>query len=297
MSNNSPLVSDGPVELVHDGTPTGCLCAVAEAFTLGTTVEVCFSCPGSVRPLLAVVSREVASSPERAVRFLRHVAERSSDEVSRLMVRALSARPAEVEPPLLGMARKAVRHGSAILKAHADADVAFVRDWARKVGHEIHRFKGLLRFREFASGRFVALFEPDFDITFPLAFHFRGRLAGQSWVILDCRRGVAATWNGKRLNAETPDGGLLAGDVLRRCLEGDTPSGDEAESLNLWRTFHRTVAIENRWNPALQRQFMPARYWKYLTEMPLQLPEGDEGDILSGIPALKAGESNVRRLP
>jgi hypothetical protein len=27
------------------------------------------------------------------------------------------------------------------------------------------------------------------------------------------------------------------------------------------------VAIENRINPALQRQFMPARYWTHLTEM------------------------------
>jgi probable DNA metabolism protein len=45
------------------------------------------------------------------------------------------------------------------------------------------------------------------------------------------------------------------------------PSEAEARSRALWKTFHRTVAIENRINPALQRQFMPARYWKHLTEM------------------------------
>jgi len=41
----------------------------------------------------------------------------------------------------------------------------------------------------------------------------------------------------------------------------------EARSQVLWKTFHRTVAIENRTSPSLQRQFMPVCYWKHLTEM------------------------------
>ena len=45
------------------------------------------------------------------------------------------------------------------------------------------------------------------------------------------------------------------------------PSEDESRSRILWKTFHRTVAIENRRNTRLQRQFMPARYWTHLTEM------------------------------
>jgi probable DNA metabolism protein len=35
----------------------------------------------------------------------------------------------------------------------------------------------------------------------------------------------------------------------------------------LWRHYHRTINNESRNNPALQRRFMPKRYWKYLPEL------------------------------
>jgi probable DNA metabolism protein len=259
--------SPPPVELVHDGSPTGCLCAVAEAYKRPGSPPVRFARPDAVRDLFAAARETVESDPARAERFLNYIAERSSRDVVHTLLRALTAMPEGLEPALLGYARKAVMHGACIAKALADPDVIFIHRWARRVSLEIHRFKGLLRFQELQSGRFIALYEPDYDITLPLAFHFRHRLASQRWIILDCRRRRAATWNGTRLNAETPAGDLLEGDVLDRCLAGDEPSSGETRSRALWKTFHRTVAIETRLNPALQRQFMPSRYWKHLTEM------------------------------
>lgn len=256
-----------PVELAHDGSATGCLCAVAEAYKRPARPPVQFVRPGAIMPLFTDTRETVMSDPARAERFLHYLATKASRDVVHTVLRALTAMPEGLEPHLLGYARKAVLHGACIVQAHADPDVIFVHRHARKVSLEIHRFKGLLRFQEFTSGRFVALYEPDYDITLPLAFHFRRRLASQRWIILDCRRQQAATWNGLRLNAEHPDGDLLAGTELERCLGDDEPSADEARSQALWRTFHRTVAIETRTSPALQRQFMPARYWKHLTEM------------------------------
>jgi len=261
------LDSSGAVELAYDGSATGCLCAIAEACELGEEAAPVFVRPGGERSLFAVASHSIEASPERADRFLRDLRERSSGDVVHMVLRVLSAMPDGQEPHLYAFVQKALRHGTHILQAHADDDVAYVREWARRVGFEIHRFTGLLRFQEFKSGRLVALYEPDYEITLPLAFHFRRRLAGESWVILDCGRRHAATWNGKRLNSESPDGGLLSGCVLDRCLEGDGPSENEARSRELWRIFHRTVAIETRCNPGLQRQFMPTRYWNHLTEM------------------------------
>jgi len=269
MPNSSHSLSDArsPVELAHDGSATGCLCAVAEAYKRPGQQPVQFARPGAVMPLFTDGRQTVESDPARAERFLNYIAAKASRDVVHTLLRALTAMPEGLEPHLLGYARKAVLHGACIVQAHADPDVIFVHRHARKVSLEIHRFKGLLRFQEFKSGRFAALFEPDYDITLPLAFHFRRRLASQHWIILDCRRQQAATWNGTRLNAEHPDGDLLTGAILERCLAGDEPSAAEARSQALWKTFHRTVAIETRTSPSLQRQFMPARYWKHLTEM------------------------------
>ncbi|HAS82943.1 MAG TPA: hypothetical protein DCS43_09810 [Verrucomicrobia bacterium] len=266
MPSNSPSRSEPLLELCHDGSATGCLCAVAEAYKHPGR-KVLFTCPDRDLPLFADAGFSVASDPARAERFLNYLTERSSSDVVHTLLRALTAMPEAIEAGLLAYARKAVLQGACIVQAHADPDVRFVHRWARRVSLEIHRFKGLLRFQELKSGRFLALFEPDYDITLPLAFHFRLRLASQRWIILDGRRHCAATWNGLRLNAEAPGGDLLQGDLLERCLAGDEPSADEARSRALWQTFHRTVAIETRTNPDLQRQCMPARYWKHLPEM------------------------------
>jgi probable DNA metabolism protein len=240
---------------------------VAEAYKRSGQRPVRFARPEAVRDLFDVAREPVESDSARAERFLSYIAAKSSRDVVQTLLRALTAMPDGLETHLLAYARKAVLHGACIMQAHADPDVIFVHRHARKVSLEIHRFKGLLRFQEFRSGRFVALHEPDYDITLPLAFHFRRRLASLRWIILDCRRQQAATWDGQRLNAEHPDGDLLTGALLEHCLADDEPSEAEARSRVLWKTFHRTVAIENRINPALQRQFMPARYWKHLTEM------------------------------
>jgi probable DNA metabolism protein len=220
-----------------------------------------------VASLFAGNRESIVSEPDRAERFLAYIAKKASRDVVRQLLWAVMAMPESLEAHLLGYARKAVLHGPCIMKAHADRDVMFVHRHARKVSGEIHRFKGLLRFQAFASGRYVALYEPDYPITMSLAFHFRRRLASQQWMILDCRRQQAATWNGERLNAEMPSGELLSGSKLRETLADDKPTEAEMRSQHLWRTFHQAVAIENRLSSSLQRQFMPARYWKHLTEM------------------------------
>jgi probable DNA metabolism protein len=51
---------------------------------------------------------------------------------------------------------------------------------------------------------------------------------------------------------------------------GEVPASSQWEDL--WRTYHHSVNNEDRKNPNLQRQFMPVRYWKYLTEMQEQGP-------------------------
>ena len=68
-------------------------------------------------------------------------------------------------------------------------------DLKKRIGTEIHRFKGFLRFMESADGYFYACFEPDNDITDLLAPHFKARLKSP-FVIHDVKRNVIALCNG-----------------------------------------------------------------------------------------------------
>ncbi|MEW4413986.1 DUF4130 domain-containing protein [Clostridium sp. AN503] len=52
--------------------------------------------------------------------------------------------------------------------------------------------------------------------------------------------------------------------VWQERLEQET---DEAVFEELWKTFHRTIAIKERENPRCQRNMLPLRFRKYMTEM------------------------------
>ena len=139
-----------------------------------------------------------------------------------------------------------------------------VEETARRVGHEIHRLKGLVRFRELMDGRLWAPIEPDADILWPLSTHFRHRLGGERWLLHDARRGYA-------INHEAGKLSVLDGEELAALLRTGL-SHEEAEYSRMWQTYFHRVAIGARSNPRLQRRNMPRRYWKWLIEMQPEKP-------------------------
>jgi hypothetical protein len=43
-------------------------------------------------------------------------------------------------------------------------------------------------------------------------------------------------------------------------------AADEEMFQELWKGYFKAMTIKERINPRLQRQHMPKRFWKYLTE-------------------------------
>jgi probable DNA metabolism protein len=114
---------------------------------------------------------------------------------------------------------------------------------------------GFVRFTELADKTLYSKIEPDHDILRLISPHFRARLGTFNWVIHDARRGTAALYfNGKLVYAP------LTG---ARTLE---TGGNEEEVRKLWRRFFTAVAIKERISPELQRQNVPLKYRKHLTE-------------------------------
>ena len=88
-----------------------------------------------------------------------------------------------------------------------------------------------------------------------LAAHFTERLGDQIWVLHDARRSLAALYNGASWwISEVP----LPGNLVLHA--------DEEQMQGYWQEYFRRIAIVERHNPNLQRQLMPKKYWKYLTE-------------------------------
>ncbi|MDR0553264.1 MAG: TIGR03915 family putative DNA repair protein [Treponema sp.] len=136
-----------------------------------------------------------------------------------------------------------------------DPVVRTVLEAASKVTQEIHRLTGFLRFSPHSGGSSIAHCEPDYFALPALAFHFSRRFGETSWKIIDKRRSLCL--------AQTPKGEIRLFPLTGGAEEH--PEDDPWEAL--WRNYHRSINNESRNNPALQRQFMPKRYWKYLPEV------------------------------
>ncbi|MDR0709786.1 MAG: TIGR03915 family putative DNA repair protein [Spirochaetaceae bacterium] len=148
-----------------------------------------------------------------------------------------------------------------------DEDVRAVLEAAAKVTREIDRLRGLLRFCPDKAGIYTARCAPDHFVLPALAGHFEPRFGDTPWAIIDEKRRLALVrFSGEETRlvngAEDPAASATSSD---RTASAGKPAKDRWEEL--WRTYHRSVDNEARKNPKLQRQFMPERYWKYLTEM------------------------------
>jgi probable DNA metabolism protein len=84
-------------------------------------------------------------------------------------------------------------------------------------------------------------------------------MPSDTWLIHDVRRRLAIHWDRKELAWVDPED-----------LPPENPelAEDEGAYQFLWQTYFRNIAVTDRRNPRLQRQYMPARYWKHLVEVP-----------------------------
>ncbi|MDR0585853.1 MAG: TIGR03915 family putative DNA repair protein [Treponema sp.] len=144
-----------------------------------------------------------------------------------------------------------------------DPDTEKVQAAAYKTVREFDRLRGLLRFKPEDGGRYTARCSPDHFVLPLLADHFTARFGGVPWAVIDEKRRLILRGGGKD-RTEIVAGTITETGESRRETSVDLGGLDAWETL--WRTFHHAANNEDRNNPALQKQFIPERYRKYLTE-------------------------------
>jgi len=152
---------------------------------------------------------------------------------------------------------------AAAVTDRGDGDVRTVLEAAYKVWHEIHRLMGLLRFCPNEDGMYIAHCEPDHFTLPALGPHFRERFGETAWAIIDEKRRICLRYSS--FDSCFSGGSLEFFNIDKNPALLKNPPNSEWE--NLWRLYHKIINNESRNNPGLQRRFMPARYWKYLTEV------------------------------
>ena len=122
-----------------------------------------------------------------------------------------------------------------------------------QVSNEVHRLKGFLRFSETEEGVLYTACSPDHDDVDLLAGHFIARL-NQPFAIHDVWREKAVIYDGRECVLARVNGAEI------------TESERQRAFASLWKKYYQTVNIPERRNLRAQKNFMPVRYWEFLTE-------------------------------
>ena len=129
---------------------------------------------------------------------------------------------------------------------------------SKYVRNEAHKYKGFIRFKELKNNLLYAEIEPINNILEIVSNHFKNRLKYEYWIIKDIKHNLISIYNKKDyFIIDSNDFLLLDNNIC----------DNEKKYENLWKDFYKTISITERKNEKCRMNFMPKRYWKYITEM------------------------------
>ncbi len=151
--------------------------------------------------------------------------------------------------------RELVKMGKSVRGKLALAAVRRMMDLRGQVANEVHRLKGFLRFSETEEGVLYAPCSPDHDDIDLLAPHFIARL-NAPFVIHDVWRQKALLYDGREC-------------ILAYVGDAEIVESEREKRFSaLWKRYYQSVNIPARKNVRQQKNYMPVRYWEFLTEEP-----------------------------
>ena len=250
------------IYLICEDSLEGVFTGVYDAYLLKKTHEQIHLLLGEVENYrLFATYRECMPDEEKAVKVGRCILREFGEETYLAVCRALAAEAedkaeAVYKTIVTGLSMKNRR---ALMGNLADSYVHRTFELARFTANEAHFHIEFLRFQELESGLLYAKIGPKTNLLTFIVPHFADRLPLENFVIHDEVRGLFAVHPAKS------DWYLVTGDKEFQLQEQVFSKGEEKYS-ELFSHFFHTIAIKERTNPGLQRNMLPIRYRKYMTE-------------------------------
>ena len=248
---------------IYDGSFIGLLTSIFEGYNQRRFPDLIQAADKQSQQLFADVVK-ITSDSTRANRVWKGIQQKLSSRNKQLLYYAYLSEAGDIEMRILRFTRRLFEEGSSIETDFGDTDVIEVVNYARKVKKEAMRIRQFVRFQQAKDGLYFCGIEPVYDVLPLVLEHFRSRFADQQWLLYDLRRNYGAYFNKKSVEEVE----LCTTEISRQSGKLSENVINESDGLyqTLWQSYFKSINIEERKNLRLQRQHMPRRFWKYLTE-------------------------------
>ncbi|PWD98166.1 TIGR03915 family putative DNA repair protein [Marinilabilia rubra] len=250
------------VNYQYDGTFPGFLSAVFGVWDRGRFPARII--PPEASPGLFEETIEVETVDDRADRVWKGIQKAGGKRLGQRFMHVFLSREPGVEDLMLFILKQLFDANKNVANDLSVEEVLRFTQLERKVLKEVHRLYMFLRFEQTADGTWFAPVSPRYDVLPMTLNHFKSRFADQPWLIYDTERKYGYYYDKDNIEEVSIDNPSFDNDTGE--LSPETQSNDEKEWQEMWRSYFKHIAIKERTNPRLQRQFMPKRFWKHLTE-------------------------------
>ena len=246
----------------YDKTFEGLLTAVFDAYSRKTFPDKLLG-EGEFAPLFMDDSYTVVSQVDKSGRVWAALENKMSKQACNMLTHAWLSEIEGCDEIIFRYICKMMNSKISIETNFGDKDVLELHQIARKVGHEGHYLEMFIRFQKAADDIYFAPVSPIYNALPLIIDHFKDRFSDQKWVIYDLKRKYGYYYDRTTVEEITLDDDThLLGGKLDEALMAE----DEKHFQELWKGYFKAMTIKERLNLKLQRQHMPKRFWKYLTE-------------------------------
>ncbi|MDQ3100196.1 MAG: TIGR03915 family putative DNA repair protein [Bacteroidota bacterium] len=251
-----------PIHFQYDGSFAGLLTASAEAVRR-KVMPLSIVRAGSDPVDLFATTELIVSDQSWSDRVWRTLIERYGKAGARDLAICHLAELHDVDHLLLQQIKRVLEKDPAATDPR-DPVVNSLRQWHKKIDHEVHHMHAFVRFQENSDGLWTSTIAPAYDVLPLIAPHFSKRFADMRWMIFDQRRNYALHFNGEQLLWAEPL--QTAPTDLTTSAVAELATVEDAYQT-LWKTYFHHVNIPERANLKLQMQHMAKRHWRHMVEM------------------------------
>ena len=247
---------------LYDNTFDGLLTCVFEAFNRKEFPENIIEEKKQL-PLFTESFR-VITDDAKADRILKALRKKISQSALDMLFISYLSELEGIEIRIFRYIQKALLAELSIETNFADPDVLELSKIYKKVKREEERIRQFVRFQKTADGLFFAVMDPMYNVLALTARFFKTRYADQPWIIYDVKREYGLYYDLKTVETVHFEQLPVASKSGR--LSAEKLDDYETAFQDLWKDYLKAITIRERRNLKLQRQHMPKRFWKYLTE-------------------------------